>query len=120
MDQVILPLWGCTVKRERNGCQNKRIFGSIFRWEKAALRYGPVKTLAKEIGALGARQWQLAVEDLLRSGSSSTEIFMGLRWQLDELLKSQLPIPDELRRRAGEMLTTLRKALNDPPALRRG
>lgn len=75
--------------------------------------YRPVRCLANEVAATGFADWQTKINLAISTGSTSTEIFMALRLYLDELLKSEWPLPNDVRQKATRIRNELEKAITE-------
>jgi c-di-AMP phosphodiesterase-like protein len=77
--------------------------------------YDPVREFAANIGAIGFDKWQSKLEDAIIRGSTSTEIFMALKWYLEEMLKNESSLPEQLRKRAIAIRDSLNQSLKVYP-----
>ena len=53
--------------------------------------------LAEQVRDAGHPEWAVRLEDAIESGSTATEILMGLRWVTGELLSAIADLPTETR-----------------------
>lgn len=59
--------------------------------------YAEVRALASALSDAGFPAWADRIEDMIAVGSTATEILMGLRWVLGELLAQEKQLPSPLR-----------------------
>ncbi|MSP73584.1 MAG: hypothetical protein EXR76_15715 [Myxococcales bacterium] len=71
--------------------------------------YAEAADLIARLQAVGRQADAEVLQDAIDSGSTGTEIFMALRWHLEDLLKKGLP--DDLRKRAARLEAFLAAAL---------
>ncbi len=48
--------------------------------------YGDARVIAVQLGEIGLDDWAAKIEHVLEGGATSSEILMGLRWNLRQLL----------------------------------
>lgn len=56
--------------------------------------YGDARVVAVHLADAGLNEWATKLDDVLEGGATSTEILMGIRWNLRQLLAAG---PDNLR-----------------------
>jgi hypothetical protein len=62
--------------------------------------YADAHTLAAALSDAGLASWADRIEDIISGGATATEILMGLRWTLGELLAQEEQLVAALRARA--------------------
>lgn len=65
--------------------------------------YGESRALAADLSEAGRQQWADEIDLVIASGSTATEILMGIRWTLSQLLTSEPDLPAELTERAADL-----------------
>jgi hypothetical protein len=56
--------------------------------------------------------WRARIDEVITTGSTGTEILMGLRWNLAELLKATPTLPPDLVTRIKDYLLAANKLLS--------
>jgi hypothetical protein len=67
--------------------------------------------LAHQLAGAGLDGWSTVLEDVLAGGSTSTEILMGLRWNLRKLIQDEDGLDAGIRAAAGELADAIDAAL---------
>jgi hypothetical protein len=62
--------------------------------------YGEARALGADLWEAGYKQWADKIDSVVEGGSTATEILMGLRWTLSQLLASEPGLPSDLSMRA--------------------
>lgn len=62
--------------------------------------YADAHALAAALSDAGLASWADRIEDIISGGATATEILMGLRWTLGELLAQEEQLAPALRARA--------------------
>ena len=70
--------------------------------------YAVARALGTEVGDAGHPEWSERIDDIVAGGATATEILMGLRWSLGELLDQVPGLPDDL----GGRITSLRDEIH--------
>lgn len=65
--------------------------------------YNDAFELAEQVRDAGHPNWAVRLEDTIESGSTATEILMGLRWVISELLAAIPDLPPETRALAEDL-----------------
>jgi hypothetical protein len=73
--------------------------------------YGEARALGADLWEAGYRQWADKIDSVIDGGSTATEILMGLRWTLSQLLVSEPGLPSELSTRADTVHREIDSAL---------
>jgi hypothetical protein len=73
--------------------------------------YGEGHALGADLWEAGYKQWADKIDFVIKSGSTATEILMGIRWTLDQLLASELNLPSDLSERAADLKRGIDAAL---------
>ena len=73
--------------------------------------YAEARSLERDLDARGMHEWSQRIEDVIAGGSTSTEILMGLRWTLDQLLNSLPNLDADVAGRIRQLLTALNELL---------
>ncbi len=71
------------------------------------------RSIAKELFSLGLEDWQQRIEEVIDFGSTGTEILMGVRWNLSELIKSDTKLPPLIDQRLKDYILSANKILGD-------
>jgi hypothetical protein len=75
--------------------------------------YTAARLLATELADNGLTSWAVSLEDILDAGTMATEVLMGLRSTLRQLIEAQdAHLTDDLRSSASELATSLDAALS--------
>lgn len=64
--------------------------------------YAEARAIAKMLRLQQRHEWSSKIEDIIAGGSTATEILMGLRWILGELLRDE-PLDGATATRAREL-----------------
>jgi hypothetical protein len=72
--------------------------------------YDRARDIARELTRAGLADDALALEEAIDTGSTGTEIMMGLRWHLRRIDASHTLEP-ETRQRVGDLIAELDRAL---------
>jgi hypothetical protein len=76
--------------------------------------YNDAFELAHQTRDAGHPDWAVRLEDTIESGSTATEILMGLRWVLGELLSAVTDLPPETRGLADDLRASIGNLLGQP------
>lgn len=75
--------------------------------------YGDARVLAVQLADVGLDDWACKLEDMIEAGATSSEILMGLRWHLRQLMEAVPPgLTGQLRTSALELAGAIDEALN--------
>ncbi|HUY48713.1 MAG TPA: hypothetical protein VMV92_23845 [Streptosporangiaceae bacterium] len=74
--------------------------------------YGEANALAADLWEVGYKQWADKIDAVIKSGSTATEILMGIRWTLTQLLMSEPNVPAELVKRSTDLRREIEAALS--------
>ena len=75
--------------------------------------YGDARVLAVELADVGLGQWASKLEDVIEAGATSSEILMGLRWNLRQLLEAApTSLKGDLRTSTRELADAIDEALS--------
>jgi hypothetical protein len=72
--------------------------------------YQTAANITDALRASGMNDWASKIDDIVFGGSTSSEILMGLRWALDDLLTLQ-SLPFNLRNQVQELRDTVDELL---------
>jgi hypothetical protein len=73
--------------------------------------YAAAKILADRLDAEGQSDWAEKLRKVMTEGATGTEIFMGLRWQLQQLKHCGVPLSDQTSRQVDDLSKELDRAL---------
>lgn len=73
--------------------------------------YGEARALGVALWDAGLSSWAERIDQIVLGGATASEILMGLRWTLSELLAKEPALDAELRDRATELHGALDRAL---------
>ena len=73
--------------------------------------YAAARGLADRLAAEGQRAWAEKLVRVMAEGATGTEIFMGLRWRLQQLERRGDSLSDGAKERIGALLKELDAAL---------
>ena len=73
--------------------------------------YAAAKILADHLAAEGQSDWAEKLRKVIAEGASGTEIFMGLRWQLQQLKRCGVPLSDQTWGQVEDLSKELDRAL---------
>ena len=73
--------------------------------------YEVAKKIIKELHEQGHVAWADRLTDVMESGSTATEIFMGLRWNLQKFEKESVPCKSTTKKLIKELHSRLDRAL---------
>ena len=73
--------------------------------------YAVVNELANKMDSDGHTEWATKIRNILASGSTGTEIFMGLRWQLQQYKNAETSLSQEFREKIDELIKKLNESL---------
>jgi hypothetical protein len=73
--------------------------------------YTQAKTLAQTLRARNMDDWSLKIDDIVTGGSTSTEILMGLRWVIQELLNGSTPLDPDAEALARSLIREVNELL---------
>jgi hypothetical protein len=65
--------------------------------------YGEARALGADLWEAGFKEWADKIESVIQSGSTATEILMGIRWTLGQMTSSESGLPASLFRRAVDL-----------------
>lgn len=69
------------------------------------------RSIAQELSSSGLTDWQKQIEEAIEFGSTGTEILMGVRWHLSQLLKSKDLVPPLLNQRIKDYIMNANRLL---------
>lgn len=75
--------------------------------------YAVARDIAKKLSTENLSGWSSRICDAIESGSTGTEIFMALKWNIDKLLDEDLKCSVELKKQIVELRTKLSEALKN-------
>jgi hypothetical protein len=73
--------------------------------------YATARALADRLSVEGQSEWAEKLRNVMVEGATGTEIFMGLRWQLQQLKGCGVPLSDGTSRQVDDLLKELERAL---------
>lgn len=73
--------------------------------------YAAARTLADRLGTEGQDTWAEKLRRVMEDGATGTEIFMGLRWQLQQLKGCEDSLSDGTKEQIGTLLNALNNSL---------
>jgi hypothetical protein len=73
--------------------------------------YGEGRALGADLWEAGYKEWADKIDSVIQSGSTATEILMGMRWTLGQMLIAQETLPVQLAERARDLEQEINKAL---------
>jgi hypothetical protein len=73
--------------------------------------YCESRVLGADLWEAGYKEWADKLDAVIQSGSTSTEILMGIRYTLVQLVSSRPSLPHELSARVAELEREIRIAL---------
>lgn len=65
--------------------------------------YGESRALGADLWEAGYKEWADKLDAVVQSGSTATEILMGIRWTLVQLISSHPNLPEELSARVADL-----------------
>lgn len=69
--------------------------------------YAVAKKIAHQLSEVGHKEWGDRIVDSIRYGCTSGEILSNLGWNLDEIRKSGLAIPEPLKSEISDLLSQI-------------
>jgi hypothetical protein len=73
--------------------------------------YAEARALAVRLNDVDHQSWSRALTDAIDEGATGTEILMRLRWQLDQLLASEVELKSDVRTEAKSLRNAIDCAL---------
>ena len=74
--------------------------------------YAETRALAATLADGGFGTWSQQLTDMIAAGATGTEICMGLRWVLTQMLQTEDALPASLRMEANGLRQALEKLLS--------
>ena len=74
--------------------------------------YAESRALGVDLWGAGYKDWADKIDTIIKSGVTSSEILMGLRWTLSELSVKEHGLPPDLRQRAESLRREIDEALS--------
>lgn len=72
---------------------------------------GEARALGVRVWDAGWPEWSRRIDESVASGATSSEILMGVRWTLGQMVAEEPEIPRELSRDAEKLAKRIGKAL---------
>ena len=69
--------------------------------------------IADDLGKHGQREWKKSIEDAIADGSTSTEILMAIRWNLQKCLKEKGLISLRLKKQITDLISKIDDVLRE-------
>jgi len=73
--------------------------------------YAEARNLAAKLAERGYGSWSRRLTEVIAAGATGTEIVMGLRWTLAQLLETEAALPAGLREEATDLHGALDRLL---------
>jgi hypothetical protein len=74
--------------------------------------YAESRALGADLRETGHKAWADKIDTVIETGSTSSEILMGLRWTLGELCAKEHSLSPDIKQRAGSLQTGIDSALS--------
>jgi hypothetical protein len=74
--------------------------------------YAESRALGADLREAGYKPWADKIDTIIETGSTSSEILMGLRWTLGELCAKEHSLSPDIKQRAESLQTEIDSALS--------
>jgi hypothetical protein len=73
--------------------------------------YKVAENIARNLLRNGYDQWSRCIKEAIETGSTSTEILMALRWNLEKLLTREPELPQKIKNDVEKLLSKTNESL---------